>query len=508
MSPSASALSRAPRPSRTDWVPLSRHVGLLRRYWRTIAACTEVGLLAGAAWLVLAGTSYVATASVLVEEVTVDSAAPVQALSLDTEIRILRSDAVAQEVRSAINDASPVRVVAERIEVTIPPNTRILRITFEADDPDSAREGATTAGRAYLAFRSTLADRARAEQLEQLGTRLEDLAVQRSAAEAASIRIDADAVERRVAGQRSAALGQQINQLDQRISGLRTEATVPGALVEEADEALAVRQVDPAVAFASSALLGVLGGVLLALMARTRRRVRDRVDLRHETQLPVLSEVGMRDRITSSAQDTAGAGGVRHLSNRILMSGLRPAAVLVVSVDSIQAATRMAVALASDLSRSSSRAGLVSLGAPGREVRASLLGTDGGPDLHSTLARGADLDDAILRHRRAGALAMLSLGESPDAGAWLEPAAINKVLARLRATFDITVLAGSLAEDDEMLAVCSHVDAVILVVSGDRPTTEVLQALQAVRSAGGQPSGFVIAHGSGGPALDERSEQR
>lgn len=141
--------------NRRDERPLSYLVSPAVRQWRIVLMMGVLGATVGAGFQYLAGTPSAATYSVLAPRNLVLGDAGARPLSIDSEGVLAASGRVLVAIQEAtgaegVNDVSP------SLEITAEPNSRILNITYEHNDPALASAGAEAAAGEFLALRADL----------------------------------------------------------------------------------------------------------------------------------------------------------------------------------------------------------------------------------------------------------------------------------------------------------------------------------------------------------------
>lgn len=127
-----------------------------------------LGTSVGAAMQRSVGSSATATQSVVISPTDFFAIPGIRALSLDSEARLVLSDTVLQDVRRTIKEESTQNVV-RAMSITAEPNTRILNISYRAEDPQTATVAVGQAVDSYLRYRKSLiadAQQVRADRLE------------------------------------------------------------------------------------------------------------------------------------------------------------------------------------------------------------------------------------------------------------------------------------------------------------------------------------------------------
>jgi capsular polysaccharide biosynthesis protein/MinD-like ATPase involved in chromosome partitioning or flagellar assembly len=176
--------------SRPDSFELSDYLGVLRRRWRTIVAYTLLGVLAAAAYIVVAPKAYTASSSVYV---TTNAANTVELLgnktttevNMDNEAAIVTSNSVATLARRTLRSTLTPYQLLQKIAVTVPANTEILHISCSESSPKGAAACAQAFAHAYLSARQSTAqakvqaeiqaDQAREKTLENRSVKLQAL---------------------------------------------------------------------------------------------------------------------------------------------------------------------------------------------------------------------------------------------------------------------------------------------------------------------------------------------
>ncbi len=143
---------------------------LLRRRWSIVL----VGLILGIGGGYAAGTQqapvYTSATHVLVLPTD-----PSDEINLDTEAQLVTSLRTAERAAALAEIDAPPADLADQVEITVPPNSEVLKITFSADTPEAAQRGAAAFADAYLTQRAESADAARTEWIAALREQISDL---------------------------------------------------------------------------------------------------------------------------------------------------------------------------------------------------------------------------------------------------------------------------------------------------------------------------------------------
>lgn len=144
-------------------------VAMVRRRLPIVLGAAVVGLIAGYLVFASAPTSFEATAQVQVKEIKLD---PFASDSRDTQVNmatekgLVKTDPVAEHIRDELGLKGDNRAILSRIVVandaaTGNEQSTILRITFNGDTAEMARDGANAAAEGYLQQRADTATKTR-----------------------------------------------------------------------------------------------------------------------------------------------------------------------------------------------------------------------------------------------------------------------------------------------------------------------------------------------------------
>ncbi len=264
MSPSPDASVRRSGGDLTDYA------SLLRRRWSSILLLVTAGVGAGAALLRFTPPAYTASAQVLVtatglqEQTNQLTNRQRESLNLDTEAQIARSAVVARRAGTVLKSTPG------PVEVSVPPNTSVLEISYTAADPNSAAAGAGAYAQAYLANRREAATRALDIQLRALLAKLKQVNGNLTTVVATLPGLPKGTAERTMALQRQNVLSRQVYNLTVKYDALKTIAVTPGSVISDAVAPTRPSAPSPPLYLGSGLMTGLLAGVGLA-------RLRDRL---------------------------------------------------------------------------------------------------------------------------------------------------------------------------------------------------------------------------------------
>ncbi|MFE1397537.1 lipopolysaccharide biosynthesis protein [Nocardiopsis dassonvillei] len=535
----------APGPSGPE---LREYTALLRRRWRFVGAGVLGGLALASAAVVALPAAYTSVSAVQVQpsgmaEFTGERSGRLAGdVNLDTEAQVLLSERVSSVVAEALAEeggaAPSVADLRERVDVSVPPNSSVLEISYSAGSPEAARAGAQAYADAYLELRRERIDGLIESHLEALRgeqeARYEALA--ETAGESAAPGADA----------RVEALRAEITELGNGISPLSAlaETVEPGSVITPAGLPERASSPIPALWLVGGAALGLLTGLLAAV-------VRDRLDPRlHDAEetgrigaVPVLLDLServgrgqrspgllpdgdrrgqrvnefahlVRARLAAvpvpaaaggpsevagptgaggtgvSDRAGAGAGGARGEGELAVLLGDEEAVLgrvlLVTATTPGRAGAATAVNLAASLARTGSETLLVCAD-PRTDAVGELLGLPEGPGLAEALLEGEDPADLEVRPDAVPRLRVLRYG-SPGMDAPVQGTAMPELVRLLRAGAEYVVVAvAPVSERADAHALAGSADLMLPVVELDRTRRAELGELLVLADRFGVP---------------------
>jgi polysaccharide biosynthesis transport protein len=253
---------------------LAHYLSFVRRHWLLLVLGTVIGLACAAGWHAQQSPTYTSTASVLLTPVpgfvdTDPSGRAPRPVTIDTDAQLAVSSTTVGAVARATGDARA--VVAAGLNLSAPPLTRVLRISYTSPQPRKAHFGAGAATRSLIASRREFLGAVQLDQIARL-----QLEVARRAADLERLEAAGASLERRGEAQ------EQLGTLRTRLTDLYVARSNPGEVLEAARRPTAADPTDPEVALASGALLGLslALGVAWLYEARHRRRAANRSSTR------------------------------------------------------------------------------------------------------------------------------------------------------------------------------------------------------------------------------------
>lgn len=472
--------STAPPPQLSDYGALIRRQGWL------IAFVAALGVLGAAAYTSTQPQIYTSTTQVLVTPTGVDDDA-VSAngrtraeINLDTEAQLLASTAVVSLAADMLDADVSLDDLADRVRVTVPPNTEVLSIAFTADTAVAAQDGANAFAVAYLGNRAEAAGDQVAARQETRRAQVGALTESLQGVTASLGTLPAESAERAIAEAQVQSLSAQIAILTAEANELDSTPVTPGRTITEAT--LPGQPSSPVllVNLAGGAMLGLLLGCGLALLRqRSDRNLRDPDEVTRLTGLPVLVSIPEATGAwLAEATSAAGRGYVR-LRN-VLTARAAPDAriVLVAGIDSD--GSEVSDNLAATLARTGAKVILVSAH-PGSATVQRLGVSSGWAGLSEVLGRQASVEAALQVAGGLETLRVLTLGQdSGRAADLLETEAAADLLATLRRSARYVILGAPPTASSGQAQTLAALADMALVVIRTRTTTadEVNDAIE------------------------------
>ena len=283
---------RAPR----DSYDLSDYVTMARRRWAWIVVGVILGIVAGNVAQSRAPESYESTASVLVKPTGVGQSELANprtrgTINLDTESQLVRSFEVATRAKALLRSPSSPAELAEGVSVTVPPNSEILTIGYEAATPEAAARGAHAFAEGFLANRTAYAKAEIGATVAQLESQAAGLAKQLQEASDRASAAAPGSADRAYAEAQRGLLVQQVSQLNASIQDLKAAKLDAGRIVSDSIPPITPAGPGPRLFLLSGALVGLLLGLILAV-------ARERVDGRLHTAIDVERDLGVPVLVT------------------------------------------------------------------------------------------------------------------------------------------------------------------------------------------------------------------
>lgn len=475
---------------------LADYSALARRHWWVLSLGIVVGLALAILYLQVAPKEYTSTASVLVTPTGAEQATNAtngrtdDVINLDTEAQLVRSAVVAGAVQKQLSSPLPLQEIVERVQVTVPPNTSVLDITYTAASPGGAQRGARAFAQAYLENRTATATQSTSRRVAALQKQiaganktLKTLAGQiASLAENSPDRFTAQAQQR--------VVQDSLTIYNQRLSPLLSTDITPGRVITDAALPSSPSKPSRTVVLGSGLLVGLVLGLGVALLReRLDHRVRRAADVERLGDLPVLLEVPRSGKGPTGLLSFHSEGGqaFRRLRNDVVAAMHESSQVILVTgASGGHASGAVAANLAAALARTEERVVLLCADMRSADA-ASLLGVPVHPGLSDVLLERLPAASVVHGSSAAPGLSVLSPGaDGALAGDRLQTEAMEQLVVSLRevATY-VVVEAPPTSSGADAQALAQLVDAAILVVESRRTLREeILEgALQIDRMA-------------------------
>lgn len=282
-------------------VDLAHYGAVLARRWRIVVAITILGVLAVVGYLFVVSPTYQATATVSVNAITSDpfdaTKSASQLLDMTSEAQIARSVTVAQLASKHLSPAGDPTQLGKHVQVTAPPSTTNLQITYSADSAKTAAKNANAVAAGYLDYRRSTATAQQKQSLTKIAASLAQLRGRLAGLEGILGGTDTTTTRGRDADASRTVVTNQINQLTAQQSALSTMAITPGNVVSQAtapDSASAPRRsLYLGAGFLVALVLGCIGAFI---RERFDDRVQNAADLARASGAPFLAAVLARRR--------------------------------------------------------------------------------------------------------------------------------------------------------------------------------------------------------------------
>lgn len=431
---------------------LADYGSLIRRRWWIVLTGLVAGALVGLVVMFLVPPNYSASANVLVSPVDV----PGQntnvaggrtngAINLDTEAQLVTSATVADDAKKLMKSDESASTLADRVSVSVPPNSSVLTIEYTARTPDDAARGAHYFALAYLANRKSTAEQKAATQAKALSSQLSDLRKQLKKTTSRIAALPVNSTDRQYAQAEQNVLTSQISDLQKQLTPLQDPQIDPGHIITDASAPTSPSQPVPVLFLVSGAMLGLLVGLGIAVLRdRGDHTVRRARDVQKLLDLPVLADVAMPSRpaswTTLLPSQSGAAQEIRQLQHAITAGRERHPKVLVISSASPGPAAQVVAAnLTTSLARAGNRVAHVC--ADFHTVTPGMLGVATGPGLAEILLGGRTVEFALQRASVNDLVQVIGpgqrVGEVKDT---LRTDDLRAIVTALRRDFDQVVL--------------------------------------------------------------------
>ncbi|MEV0460540.1 Wzz/FepE/Etk N-terminal domain-containing protein [Catellatospora methionotrophica] len=473
------------------------YVGWLARRWWLVALAVAIGAIGGLGVAATQPKVYVSETKVLVMQVGQDTTVKV---NLDTESQVVRSTTVGSAAKNLINTDTPVEELVSRVTVTVPANTSVLSITFDAPTVAEAQRGSQAFAQAYLDQRAAEAQKnvdvqgaAMRDEIAGLTKQLDEVAAQ-------LVGLAANSADRQKAVQKQQILTAQINTLNSRLIPLLATTVKPGNILSAATKPTSPAKPDMMLYLVSGVAIGLLLGLAGALVLdRMDSRIYHSRQIPYRNDVPVLMEV-QRGRGAAVADAASALGREFSLLRNVLRvaagaaRGGRPSATdaLLICGAAPGPAVEFVVAnLAAAFARSGERVVIVCTDSTSHLP--DLLGVSPSRGLGDVIAGDVTLDNALYAVPAIRGVSLLGAGRL-DPRVELPVATVSDLLAQLQQQADRVLLATappSRAVDAQAL---SEIAASVLLVVETRVARadDVEESVEQVARVQGPLAGLLV----------------
>lgn len=489
--------------SDSDGPLLMAYLGWLRRRWWILLLAALLGTVGGLAVSQLENPRYTSTTSLLVRPLGSGAEGNANAkVNLDTEAQVVRSLVVGERARDLMKSTTPPDELVRSATVTVPPNSQVLQVAYEADSPAGAQAGSHAFAQAYLDLRRATAQRTLENETTALKQQIADVNKQMSAVAGRIAAAPSNSVERERAEADRNVLTNQLTSLNNRLSPLLSAGIDPGEIISDARLPRSPSSPNRTLNLASGMGAGLLLGIVLALVLdRLDTRVRRGRDITDRLGLPLLLELPPRVSTATVLPAThVVSRELGRLRNVLISTVPVPETgagtgrqLLICDASAGTAAGFVAANLAAAYARTGQQVALVTT-KPDSTVSA-MTGISGARhSLADVLRRDVTALKALTPVPGLGQLRVLVPGDL-DADLELPVGALLEILSELAARFDhVLIETARPTVAVEAQALGRHVDAVIMVAETGRTRSgEIAAALRQFEQVDAPVIGAVLA---------------
>lgn len=447
--------------------PVPSVVAALRHRWTVVLLVFLIALGLAAAFAILSGRSYQASATLLLRPVPASPLSDDASASSDERLVAMRTEAqlagtvaVLEAVGDELGEEFPAD--GEDVLIEAPDGTQVLDITVRSPSRARAREGAQQVAESYLAYREQLAKEDKEGQLEALQAEAEssERSLRRTLGQGGGSALTTEQAQLDAA---------ELAELRQALLDTRLIGTDPGRIISPAERPLWAGAVPPWAVLA----VGVIGGSILGLLLAWWLEWRG-ARIRSGTT-PILDRPRLAD-LPASVWRAKRAGRM----DREMATVLRPVRSALIGHHAVPGsiavcgATRTApgglcLGLAGLLGEAGYRT-LVVASDPDSDDIAGALGVSQGPGLLDVVRGQRSVEEVVVR---TNAFAVLPRGKDTQHATALDHVAL--VRATLRAVsepYDVTIVQTPPGDEFAGDAILSACDASLVVVERDVSTAD------------------------------------
>jgi capsular polysaccharide biosynthesis protein len=463
------------------------YVGVLRRRWWIVLACTVLGLVVAFGYVTVAPKAYTATASVTVVPTAADQSNVVAGsrtsgatVNLDTESQVVQSTTVATIAGKMMHSPLTPWALAQQVNVTVPPNSSILDISCKASTAVGAATCANDFAKAYLQNRSQSATNYVNQQLAKLQQKINGLNQAEGALNTKISALPSNSPAR--------AADQALLKTDKsQVTKLTQKYAATSALVAQTNGGSVITLATPPGKPSSPKKLlilpsGLLAGLLIGLIAaflvdRRDKRIRNAMHVERLLDLPVLLDLppgafGREVAIASPRSKTGQAfTDLAHGVAAALGEGNH--VVFVAGATPGPAGSVVAANLAVTLARTHSEVVLVCANM-NSTVAPKLLGLSDGEGLAELIAGSATLREVVQSPPGMPGLWVITPGADPSLAFYhLQHDTGRALTSQLRRDARYVIIEAQAADDGaDTFALGEFADAAVVTIEVARSTKD------------------------------------
>lgn len=476
---------------------------MVRRHLRLLIVLAVLGAAIGAGLVLVLPAKYSATASVLVTPLEGNPYSPTgrgdDLVNLETEAQLVGTDAVARIAQGKLRGGEVGRLRSQ-VSASVPPNTQVVNITYTTDSARGAEQGARVFAESYLEYRRQRAQSVLDGKLKKLQE--QSARVEANLRNATQQLASATGTQRTYLARRITAYTNQLGVIDEQTNDINSTAVSPGQVINPASVPSTTKIMRLVLFSVGGLLTGLAGGLAIAVaLHRVDRRLHDpaQVQALGMRILSVIPDepVGTDTSLVlvDSPKSPAGEAYRRLRSGVVANISETPVSLLVASADPGGTAAVTAANLAMALAFAGSRTIMIDATASGVDS-AALFGVQPGKGLSDTLLTGTD-PASLLIHADPQLQLLPRGGDAPAAMHRFSGPRMRNAVETLGRRADFLLVNAPSVHDADAQALCTLIDAVILVVHRGVTTREHLQqAHTEVVHAGAEVLGVVVEPGT------------
>lgn len=452
-------------------------LSLLRRYMSLLILLAVVGAGAGVAAALVLPAPYQATATVLVSPLEGNPYSPDgrgdDLVNLQTEAQLVTTDRVAKIAQQKLGHEPE-----GDIAVAVPPNTQVLNLTYTASNSANARAGAQAFADAYLAYRQQRAQDVVNNQLAKLKAQADK--VQRQLLKTNREMAASAGAKRATLQQRVTAYTNQLGVIDEQANDIGSTPINPGQVITPAGAPDGPGQIRTAL-FGVGGLIGglVIGVAVVLLRERLNQRLRnaeaiEAMGVRTLASIPAGGPPGDTLALVSAPKSPVGEAYRRLRAAVVATAPQTPVALLVTSATPGGSARLTSANLAVSLAFAGAKTIMIDATTEDADVSTLFGARPGGKGLSDTLLNGTD--PATLLIHTDSQLRLLPRGpRAQEAAHRFSGPRMREAVKVLRRRSEYVVVNAASLHDADAQALCTFVDAVVLVANQGVTTREELR---------------------------------